>query len=361
LQRRKTPAAVPAVRCFLLPAAPAGLGRAGAKARYDFARLRSALEVLERTASGHTVASFDPDDGDERGPVRRTTRRSSRGRQRPTPRGRRTIRENEEDLEEVVSTSRRRAMRGADMAGDRLEIEVGSVQSVRAPLQHRRGASWMVGLSLLLWWVPVLGPATVGYIGGRKSGGPIRAAVASLIPIMAAFFIIATLTSSTLFVPLVIKHFITIGYQAILGALPFDFPIMAYILSNLAAIMNSGPDTLFTVLAFAVVGGQVTRMKIQERSVPPITARFRQGERSGRVTARLHATAISKTWRTACSDLLDRAGARTRAPTAGAPPKCRGSLCRSRAPSRWLVRPPPSAGALRGSRLARRRPSGSGA
>jgi len=28
----------------------------------------------------------------------------------------------------------------------------------------------MVGLSLLLWWVPVLGPATVGYIGGRKSG-----------------------------------------------------------------------------------------------------------------------------------------------------------------------------------------------
>jgi hypothetical protein len=71
----------------------------------------------------------------------------------------------------------------------------------------------------------------------------------------------------------VIKHFITGGYTAVLGSLPIDFPIIGYIFSNLAAIMNSGPEQLFIVLAFALAGGAVTQMKIAERSVPTITAK----------------------------------------------------------------------------------------
>jgi len=40
---------------------------------------------------------------------------------------------------EVVSTSRRRAMRGSDMAGDKLEIEVGSVKSLAHHLASSAG------------------------------------------------------------------------------------------------------------------------------------------------------------------------------------------------------------------------------
>ncbi|HEX9709466.1 MAG TPA: hypothetical protein VGB42_05810 [Candidatus Thermoplasmatota archaeon] len=223
------------------------------------------------------MVSYDPEEQEADGaPTRRASRRSSRGRPTPQARGRRTVREGEEDLEEVRSTSRRRSMRGAPMQeeGDKISIEVGSVKALSTKYGIVRGMTWMVILSMLLWWVPVLGPATVGYVGGRKSGGPLRAAVAAIVPLLFVFGAVAVTTSSAENVPLAIRHYVSEGYQAVLGALPFEFPLLSYIFSNLAAVMASGPDALFTVLAFALVGGAVTQMRIHERSVPPITARL---------------------------------------------------------------------------------------
>lgn len=33
------------------------------------------------------------------------------------------------------------------------------------------GALRMVGLSILLLWIPMLGPLIAGFVGGRKAGG----------------------------------------------------------------------------------------------------------------------------------------------------------------------------------------------
>lgn len=41
---------------------------------------------------------------------------------------------------------------------------------------------WMVGLGILLGWIPLIGPAIAGYVGGRKAGSPGRGVVAGIIP-----------------------------------------------------------------------------------------------------------------------------------------------------------------------------------
>lgn len=40
----------------------------------------------------------------------------------------------------------------------------------------------MVGLAILIGWIPIVGSAIAGYVGGRKAGSPGRGFVAGLIP-----------------------------------------------------------------------------------------------------------------------------------------------------------------------------------
>jgi hypothetical protein len=41
---------------------------------------------------------------------------------------------------------------------------------------------WMLVLSVLLFWMPVLGPLIAGFVGGRKSGSVGNAILAALLP-----------------------------------------------------------------------------------------------------------------------------------------------------------------------------------
>ena len=55
---------------------------------------------------------------------------------------------------------------------------------------------WMFVLSILLFWVPVLGPLVAGFVGGRKAGGVGNAVLAVFLPGVifgAAFFFLATM------------------------------------------------------------------------------------------------------------------------------------------------------------------------
>jgi hypothetical protein len=62
---------------------------------------------------------------------------------------------------------------------------------------------WMFVLSILLFWVPVLGPLVAGFVGGRKAGGVGNAVLAVFLPGVIfglAFFFLATmLTAMPLF------------------------------------------------------------------------------------------------------------------------------------------------------------------
>ena len=55
---------------------------------------------------------------------------------------------------------------------------------------------WMVGLSILLFWIPTAGPLVAGFVGGRKAGGVGPAIVAAIIPaifVAVLLFLLGTL------------------------------------------------------------------------------------------------------------------------------------------------------------------------
>lgn len=57
------------------------------------------------------------------------------------------------------------------------------------------GAVWMVLLSILLCWLPLLGPLIAGVVGGKTAGGVGSALLAALLPSIvlgAALFVFAT-------------------------------------------------------------------------------------------------------------------------------------------------------------------------
>ncbi len=62
------------------------------------------------------------------------------------------------------------------------------------------GASvWMLVISLLLFWLPFVGPLLAGVIGGRKAGGVGRAILAALVPAFVSavlLFVLATLLTA---------------------------------------------------------------------------------------------------------------------------------------------------------------------
>lgn len=64
-----------------------------------------------------------------------------------------------------------------------------------------KGIYYSVLFSLLLWWIPIAGPAIAGYIGGRKSGTTSKAITSSLIAtsvIIIITFMMAPFTSGSL-------------------------------------------------------------------------------------------------------------------------------------------------------------------
>jgi hypothetical protein len=62
---------------------------------------------------------------------------------------------------------------------------------------------WMLVLSILLFWMPVVGPLIAGFVGGRKSGGVGNAILAALLPGVIigaiAFFFASIFTLNPLF------------------------------------------------------------------------------------------------------------------------------------------------------------------
>lgn len=56
-----------------------------------------------------------------------------------------------------------------------------SLQKRSYPYSARMGLLYSVFFSLLLWWIPIAGPAIAGYVSGRKSGDARKALQASLV------------------------------------------------------------------------------------------------------------------------------------------------------------------------------------
>jgi hypothetical protein len=62
---------------------------------------------------------------------------------------------------------------------------------------------WMFLISLLLFWLPILGPFIAGIVGGKKAGGVGKAIVAVFLPAIIFGFILFSLTTTISGLPLI--------------------------------------------------------------------------------------------------------------------------------------------------------------
>ncbi len=79
-----------------------------------------------------------------------------------------------------------------------------------------RAMFWMTVISLLLFWLPVLGPAIAGFVGGRKAEGVGPAVIAACLPAILFGAILFVLASALTGVPL-------LGAVAGLGGMAIAF------------------------------------------------------------------------------------------------------------------------------------------
>ena len=131
-------------------------------------------------------------------------------------------------------------------------------------------------LLITLWWIPILGPIIIGYITGRKSGGPLKGLFAMAIPIFLYALFIHSIHSGALSIPPSIMSYIQgKSIPSILGISPL--PFMNYVNTTINLASNVGiqieshlyyvPSSFFIMLAFAFIGGAVSRQVILERGL----------------------------------------------------------------------------------------------
>ncbi|WP_393971803.1 hypothetical protein OXIME_000388 [Oxyplasma meridianum] len=133
-----------------------------------------------------------------------------------------------------------------------------------------KGIFYGIIFSLIMWWIPIAGPATAGYIAGRSSGTPSKALVSTLV----ATSILMILTM--MFLPFKtgvlssIGNYLSSGVIAISGS-----KLVAYsgfltdlytsygILKTLTIIM---PGSLIILNVFGYAGGFISQIKRQEEN-----------------------------------------------------------------------------------------------
>jgi len=73
------------------------------------------------------------------------------------------------------------------------------------------GMLWMILLSVLLFWLPVLGPLLAGIVGGKKAGGVGNALLAAILPV---FILSGLVWMSFTFLGLPLAGFLVAGVLA---------------------------------------------------------------------------------------------------------------------------------------------------
>lgn len=75
--------------------------------------------------------------------------------------------------------------------------------SERGPGSIVGAAAWMLVISLLLFWLPFVGPLLGGVVGGRKAGGVVRAVAAALLPACVVAVLLLVLGTALTGMPLI--------------------------------------------------------------------------------------------------------------------------------------------------------------
>ena len=133
-----------------------------------------------------------------------------------------------------------------------------------------KGIFYGIVFSLLMWWIPIAGPAAAGYISGRTSGTPSKAVVSTLV----ATSILMILTM--MFLPFRTGVLSSVGTYLSSGVIAVSgSKLVAYsgfltdlytsygILKTLTIIM---PGSLIILNVFGYAGGYMSQIKRQEEN-----------------------------------------------------------------------------------------------
>ena len=133
-----------------------------------------------------------------------------------------------------------------------------------------KGIFYGIVFSLLMWWIPIAGPAAAGYISGRTSGTPSKAVVSTLV----ATSILMILTM--MFLPFRTGFLSSVGTYLSSGVIAVSgSKLVAYsgfltdlytsygILKTLTIIM---PGSLIILNVFGYAGGYMSQIKRQEEN-----------------------------------------------------------------------------------------------
>ncbi len=146
------------------------------------------------------------------------------------------------------------------------------------PYSVTAAISYAIILLLTLWWLPIVGPIIIGYITGRKSGGPVKGVVAMSVPIFLYFSFIFAVAQGWINIPRVFSTEFIGTLISTFGSLPV-FSFLSYADATLNLAMHVGtyfqhylyyaPPSFFIMLSFAFIGGAVSRMVILEHGIFP--------------------------------------------------------------------------------------------
>jgi hypothetical protein len=127
-----------------------------------------------------------------------------------------------------------------------------------------RGMTWTVILSALLFWLPLVGPAVAGYVGGRKAGGPLRGIIAVLIPAMVMLVLLAAAAETLDLVPSGVISGTDFDPETVASLPGQTVPLIAGVQQSIEAWMVSPPDLMFVMIVFAIVGGALSSLRRRE-------------------------------------------------------------------------------------------------
>jgi predicted branched-subunit amino acid permease len=104
--------------------------------------------------------------------------------------------------------------------------------------------NWMGGLSLLLFWMPIVGPLVAGLVGGHKAGTVKRAVVAVFLP------------------ALLLGLLVTAGVAYLTDLLAWG--VLAGLGTAVLLLLQVGP-----MLAGALTGGLIAELAARRQARPP--------------------------------------------------------------------------------------------
>lgn len=131
---------------------------------------------------------------------------------------------------------------------------------------------YILVLSVLLWWLPTFGQMIAGYIGGRKSGGPWRGVIASIVPVLLIVLLAWGLERGLLGPWLESMRAIPGGLGGFLERnIPPVAPYVTFVLGYLAAFVDAlrgtlamGSNGYLVTIVFAYIGGILAEQNRRE-------------------------------------------------------------------------------------------------